>query len=505
MLLGLLRKKLNSLSRRDDWLLAGAGVLCFVVALWLSAPGFLATDSGGQLEQARSGQYGDSNPVLMALLWSYTDRVLPGPLGMLVLMTALHVGGLTLLAACVRGPVHWRALGLVAICFYPPLFSNVLAVWKDTLMQSAFISGVACFAMFLRRDSPRTWRASAGDAAWVGAGLVLCVVGIGARHNAPSAAAPLLALPLLVLPALRRLRQRWARLLVAGLGGTLLAAGIAVSLAAALAPLITRKDDVWQMLPVFDLAGLSLETGELLVEPSSGVLTAGMGVEEIGKLYHPFYTNSLFYCLPWEGQRCVPLFRRTHDAVALNHLRENWQHAILAHPLAYLKIRSRMALALLGLKDGPPGIYYYDPDHPHHPLAEPYPPTPRTRRLMQWIDDQIDDRLSSFWIQPWPYALLCVLLSPIALWRYLKGRGSALAPALAGSGVGCLLGLMVAAGSPDYRYMGWTMLCGVLSLVATWGCPAERRIGLVASDAGGGLEPAARKEAQSLSSRAGVL
>jgi hypothetical protein len=28
--------------------------------------------------------------------------------------------------------------------------------------------------------------------------------------------------------------------------------------------------------------------------------------------------------------------------------------------------------------------------------------------------------------------------------------------------------------------MGWTMLCGVLSLVATWGCTAER---LAASDA----------------------
>jgi hypothetical protein len=248
----------------------------------------------------------------------------------------------------------------------------------------------------------------------------------------------------------------------------MLAAGIALGLAVTLAPL-TRKEQVWQMLPVFDLAGLSLETGELLVKPSSGVLTPGMGLEEIGQLYHPFYSNTLYYCVHLQGQSCVPLFNRTHDAQALTRLRKNWQRAIFSHPLAYLKIRSRMGLALLGLQHGPPGTYYYQ-GHPHHPLAEPYPPTPQTRVLMQWIDDHIS------WLRPWPYALLCVLLIPIGLWRYLKGRGSALAPALAGSGLACLFSLIVAAGSPDYRYMGWTMLCGVLSLVATWGCPAERRI-----------------------------
>jgi hypothetical protein len=462
-------------SHRNDWLLAGTGVLCFVVALWLSAPGFMGADSGDQLGQARSGQYADTHPVLMALLWSYTDRVLPGPLGMLVLMTALYIGGLTLLATCVRGSVLWRALGLVAVCFYPPLFSNVPAVWKDTLMQSGLISGTACFAVFLRGAPSRTWRARAVAAAWVGAGLVLCGVGIGARHNAPPAAAPLLALPLLALPALRRLRQRWARLLVAGLGGTVLAVGIALSLVAALAPL-TRKDQNWQMLPIFDLASLSLETGELLVQPSSGVLTPGMGLEEIGQLYHPFYWNSLLYCVPGQGQSCVPLFQRTHDAQALARLRENWRQAIFAHPRAYLKIRSRMALALLGLDRGPPGVFYYA-GRPHTVLAEPYPPTPQTRRFMQWIDDHMS------WIRPWPYALLCVLLIPIGVWRYLKGRGSALAPALAGSGLACMLGLIVAAGSPEHRYMGWTMLCGVLSLIATWGCPAERRVDPAASDA----------------------
>src|SRR4051812_31498991 len=95
MLLGLAQKTPDPSSRHNAWILAGAGVLCFVVALWLSAPGYMGNDSGWQLSQARSGEYHDTHPVLMALIWRYTDRVLPGPLGMLVWMTALRIGGLT--------------------------------------------------------------------------------------------------------------------------------------------------------------------------------------------------------------------------------------------------------------------------------------------------------------------------------------------------------------------------------------------------------------------------
>ncbi|HWO11794.1 MAG TPA: hypothetical protein VNN80_20015, partial [Polyangiaceae bacterium] len=309
------------------------------------------------------------------------------------------------------------------------------------------------------------------------AGLVLCIVGIGSRHNAPSAAGPLLALPLLALPALRRWRWRWAKALVAGLGGTALAGGIALSLTAALAPL-AKRDEFWQTLPVHDLAGLSLQTGELLVAPSSGVLTRGMGLDQIRALYHPYYARSLYYCLRWHGRRCVPLFRRTHDAQALARLRKNWRRAVLSHPRAYLQVKSRMARALLGLGKGEPDGTYYVDDFPHTPIAKSDPPTPQTVRWMNWFDAHID----ALGMRPWPYALLCLVLSPIALWRYLKGRSSALPLAFASSGLLCLLGLVIVAGSPDYRYMGWTMLCGVLSLVTTWGYPAERRTSVAASD-----------------------
>jgi hypothetical protein len=464
------REQPGTSTQKSRWLLVAAGLLCFAFALWLTAPGYMGSDSGDQLEQARAGRYHDAHPVLMALIWRYVDRVLPGPLGMLVLMTGLHVGGLTLLAASVRGPVLLRALGLIVVCFFPPLFFNVPAVWKDTLMQAGFISGLACFVAFLRRSASPTWRGRAADAAWLLVGLALCVIGIGSRHNAPLAAVPLLGLPLLAAPGVRRLR-RWMKLVAAGAGGAALALAMQLSLGAVLAP-ISRQEHFWQTLPVFDLAGLSLETGELLVERSSRVLTRGMGLAEMRRLYHPFYSNSLYYCLSWRGKPCVPLFRRTDSPKALARLRSNWLHAIVSHPLEYLKLRGRMALALLGIRNAPLRGYYIG-DSPNHRLAAPYPPSPQTRSLLSWVDAH----LTAAWLRPWPYALLCALLAPVGIVRYARGRGSALAPALAISGLLGLLGLALAAGSPDHRYMGWTMLCGGLALVATWGCNAERRAG----------------------------
>lgn len=455
---------------RDAWLLAGTGICCFALLLWLAAPGFMARDSGVQLSQARSGQFSDAHPVLMALMWRYIDRIVAGPIGMLSIMAALHVGALTLLATTIRGPVLWRALGLVAICFFPPLFSNLPVVWKDTLMQSSLIGALACFSCFLQRQpNRRSKRSRAVDVAWAGFGFLLCGIGIGARHNAPPAAAFLLALPLLAIPAIKRLTS-WKGALVAAVGGTLLAGAIAGGVGTMLSPL-TRKDHFWQTLPAFDLAGLSLKTGKVLVDPATGVLTPGMGLKEIQRLYHPYYSNSLYYCVRRQGRRCVPLFRRTHDPVALARLRNNWLRAIISHPIEYLELRGRVTLALLGIRNGTPATYFVD-GHPHHAIAKPYPPTARGRRILSWIDNHLSDP----WMRPWPYSLLCLLLAPVTLWRYLRGTGSALAVALPWSGLACLLGLVIASGARDYRYTSWTVLCGVLTLVAAWTCPPERRL-----------------------------
>lgn len=417
-----------------------------VVSLYLTAPGWMAVDSGAQLEQARRFVFRDDHPVTMALIWHFTDRIIPGPLGLLALMHGLYWLGLALFFGALPGPLLPRVIAFVLVAIHPPSSSNLPVVWKDTLMQGALLAGVACLILPGRR-----WRG-----ARYGVALVLLLIGIGSRHNAAAAVWPFLALPLLGHPWLQALRLPW-RWAIAGtlaLGVTVV---LTIGLSKALSP-VSKRTEFWQTVPVFDLAGMSLASGELLVEPESGVLTPGMGVREIRYKYNPQWMNSLYYCLPFAGKRCVPLFRRVFEPEKLSHLVRNWWTAIVAHPEAYLAHRASVGKGVLAISGGAPGIYYSDGE-PFTHFGREYPPTRRALRLMAWLDRQVP----TFWFRPWLYVGLCAALLPIAVVRHARG-GSALPVALALSGLSYILGVLFTAGSSDYRYSVWTILCTMLCL-----------------------------------------
>jgi hypothetical protein len=277
-------------SRRSNLVVFVAlGCVAFAITLYWSAPGYMSVDSGAQLGQARSLEFRDDHPVAMALIWHFTDRVAPSPLGMLLLMVAQYWIGLCTIFGALGGPILPRAIALFAVGLYPPAASNLPAVWKDNLMQSALLVGIACLVVPGARY--RLLRLSLA--------ALFFLVAIGARHNSAAAVWPSFIVPLLALPVLTTLRT-WLRWLAAGVVSLAITLALTIGLGKALAPLAARTD-FWQAIPVFDLAGMSLAAGEVLVEPESGVLTAGMGLREIRYKYHPGYSNALYYCLPFAG------------------------------------------------------------------------------------------------------------------------------------------------------------------------------------------------------------
>jgi hypothetical protein len=418
----------------------------FALTLYVAAPGFMAMDSGDQLEQARKFAFRDDHPVGLALLWHYTDRLVPGPLGLMIVIAGLYWGGLAAIFGVLPGPLLPRLVAFFIIALHPPSFSNLPAVWKDTLMQGALVAAIPC----LIPAASSRFRAVRYCLA-----VVLILVGIGARHNAAAAVWPLLAMPLVAHPRLGELRMGW-RWLIGATVAIIFTLGLTIGLGKALAPL-SQRTEFWQIVPVFDLAGMSLASGELLVEPASGVLTPGMGLREIRYKYHPQWVNSLYYCLPFKGKRCVPLFRRVFEPEQLAHLTRNWWTAIAAHPGAYLAHRTKVGKGLLAITGGAPGIYYADPERPYTHFAREYPPPKRLFRLMAWLDRQVQ----TFWFRPWLYLGLSLALLPIAILRHARG-GSALPLAVALSGLSYMLGVLVSAGSSDYRYSVWMILCSML-------------------------------------------
>jgi hypothetical protein len=342
---------------------------------------------------------------------------------------------------------------------------NHLLICKDSLMQAALVAAASVLILPTAR-----WKIARYVLA-----LLLFTIAIGARHNASTGVWPLLALPLLSFPVLRA-RPRWLRLLAASAASLVLTYALTVGVDRVTSPL-AEKTEFWQMLAVFDLAGTSVRAGKLLVEPETGVLTEGMGLDEIRPLYQPVYGARLYYCIPFQGRRCVPLFRLTTDPQQLHALARNWLHAIVENPVAYFKHRRTVVKSLLGIKTGAPGAFYYS-GVPHHPLGAVYPPSDRAARTYTWIDSQVP----KLWFQPWVYVLMGCLLLPVALiWHF---RGGPVLPALfVLSGLSYELGLFGAVSSTPYRYGVYTIFCVVLALVlaaisiapAVWARLSSRR------------------------------
>ena len=439
------------MNRRAALLMSLFGLLAFSLTIYLCAPGYMAADSGGQLEQARSFEFVDDHPVLMALIWRYIDRVLPGPLGMLVFMNAMWWGGLAGLFWALPIPLPARAVGMLAVGFFPPVFSALPIVLKDGVMHGALLLGLACIVVPGR-----------GYRARLAAGCALFILAIGLRHNALAAVWPFLMLPLLRLPVWSS-RPRWLRLLAAAGVSILLTCGIALGLKRSLAP-IARETNFWQKVSIFDLAGMSLRTGQVLVDPEAHVLTPGMGVAEMRPLFSIDYGPRLYYCTAFGGHPCVTVFRVTQDPQELHRLSQSWFSAVLHHPGAYLAHRGAFARELLRMSPGRQ-IYYLGPG-PRHPLAANYPLPERSLALLAFIDRQAH----SFHFAPWLYLLLNSLVLPFALVRYLRG-GSVLPLLFALSGLVYLLSVVVGAITPDFRYTAWMIVCavlGIVSLLADW-------------------------------------
>ena len=80
-------------------------VVGFATTWSLFAPGAMSHDSVVQLLQARTLKVNDYHPPLMALLWALTDKVVPGPSGMLLVTNLLYWVGLAAIFGFWSGPL----------------------------------------------------------------------------------------------------------------------------------------------------------------------------------------------------------------------------------------------------------------------------------------------------------------------------------------------------------------------------------------------------------------
>jgi hypothetical protein len=128
-----------------------------------------------------------------------------------------------------------------------------------------------------------------------------------------------------------------------------------------------------------------------------------------------------------------------------------WQAAILTHPAAYLRHRTRETTRLLGI-DTRPVCYPFQERSVHpNPFVPEASPGTLNRAVMAALDAVKNGPLFRVWL----YLALC------AAWAVV-GRGRVAALALAASGVLYLVPYYVIAPDCDFRYAWWTVLAALL-------------------------------------------
>ncbi len=433
-------------------------------------PGYMSPDSVVQLGQARFGIDSNYYPPLMAYVWRATDRVLPGPAGMLVLQSLVFWFSLALIAYIVIPRQSIRVVFVALTGLWPPTFATLGTIWKDVGMQTFLVATVACTlaVLYFRRLWP-LWLA-----------LFWLFLASGFRHNALVASLPIIlwvawtAAELLPIryPALaeRFGVHKRPRLFIAGVA--LACLGLIMAPLEFVNTWGIRDARLWSMFMAHDLAGISVRTNRNSLPPY--INEDGLTVADLRRMYSPLHANSLFV----PSSRVIlsvpnPLTDKTLDFRLNNRtareLPIDWLATILKHPAAYLQHRERIAERLLVLPPYRAWFPYISGIDPN-PFGIRFEPS----RLNTWamgVFRWVLYRTPFYWA--WAYYLgLLICLAATFFHRFPYGGPVRV---LAVSAFLYLLSILAFGMSGDFRYNNWGLTCFYLCPLLLCSRTTERK------------------------------
>ena len=416
--------------------IATLALLGFALELRAFWPGLMSTDSIEQYTQAALARYNDHHPPIMALLWSWTNRVVTGPGGMLIVHLALLWGGLWAIAEAARRSGLRHAWVIVPIGVLPWVASIAGVIWKDVGMAYALLcaGGLVWLA---ETGGPRLRFAA------IGAALVLIAYAAMVRANGAFAA---LALAVYAAATALPLASR-TRIVATG--------AIFIALVLGGQQLLERRvldaspRHLSQLVMLFDLAGIACRGGD--VDIPAAFRAPNYDRAALCRAYDPDQVDTLLF-FP-----AHPL-EQSFDGRAVAKLRQTWIAAAGAHPQLYLAHRAYSFAGLVGLHSVP--VHYRYLRQPYmqlNPWGFAFTPNAFSSAFDASVDALADSGLfnGAFWI-----VVAVMLLALIAALR-LPAR---LEAALLASGLMNALPYFFFSLAPNYRFLYWTVLATTVAL-----------------------------------------
>ena len=436
-------------------------LLCAVFTIIVYYPGYMSPDSVAQLSRARNGVADNTFPPLMDYIWAVTDKILPGPAGMLILHNGVFWFSLALIAFITIARLVWQIVFVLLAGFWPPTYGSIGTIWKDVGMQIFLLAALA--AIFYAHYHRRLWPLAVS--------AVCMFVAAGYRHNGVAALVPMYVLVILGFAALvpERIPRLDAVVRKHNLKRGFYVAAYLVSLGITLKAVdfvyTYRVSDtkLWAHALVFDLAAISVQQNTNYLprcaDPGNQITVA-----DLKGMYSPLHANSLIdpSCrrglgIPNPSQKRIVACGLTEAQARDLQLR--WFTVVLDNLGSYLRHRLIIAGKLFVVEARQPW-YPYITGIDANPFGLKVKPSPLNSAVMRIIETSaFRTPLYSAWIY---YVIVGVCLAVSFLWDFAYARAVQL---LAASVCLYWLSIFFFGMSGDFRYNIWALTCAYL-------CPA---------------------------------
>jgi hypothetical protein len=411
-----------------------AGAIGCVVTAVVFYPGSMSRDSLDQFRQAITGVLSaESSPPIMALVWRYVVRLIPGPFGMMLVHVVVFWIGAGLVADACASTTVGAVVCVLGIGLFPPVFALLGSLWKDVGLGASLILFVGLVLAGTRRRSR----------ALLFSAVVPLFYATAVRFNAISAVLPLACWWWWSAGRVSD-TQRWM-IRSPAMGGLILTIALASLSGLATRAMVTSHEDrpsiALQGSMLFDLVGISVRTGDLRLPVY--LQRPEMSMDALQRWYDPEVGDNAFI------YRFDFIIGQT--AWHYDQLKRTWRQAVADHPRAYL--RHRASVFLTAVQIG--GIYQdFHRGIDANDMGLTFP-----RRRLHEDALRLLDRLTPWFFRGWFFLVLAAMVTA-------RGcvRRQCPAVAVASSSILYALPYAFVSGGSDFRYVWWSVVASIASV-----------------------------------------
>ncbi len=434
-------------------------VIPAMVMTWAFRPGYMNADTLRQYGSTQGLGLDDWYAPVIQLLWDGALRIGIGRPTFVLFAQCLAILLGTWLVLRHLLPRVRAAVAAVMLFALPPVFCQAMLLGRDTWLVAFTVlqAGLA-----IRSSHATTLRACQ---LWIAGSFACAFLAIATRQNAAAVTICLLASTALRARS-RSTRRRPRRVSLVGCAFALVATVSGMTMAFAVQRVAGVKDARPEVvLFAYDLTGMSLRSGELLLGP------VAFPAQDLNVLRSRWYPDDVVpLVLPTETATVLAYYGPPEAA---DELANDWLHAVQERPATYLAVRGSLFLRLIGVTSPPHYVMHLGVDRNDFGFRLANPAANRFfRSYVNAFSPGRDFANGSYLFRPWPY-----LVAAAAAASFLFSRRRWQAPGaleVAWLAVGALLyeaSFFVLAPGHGYRYSYPPIVFGIVATtfaVITW-------------------------------------